>query len=1273
VNQDRVQIPAAIVSQPQWSQLVRLDRRFAGIDGLRVPIIRHPRLLVPIDLQALYVPPDGDQELLARVPLALRTDADPATSPFDPGTARPPGVHLHWAMPDALVRGRSVDGKPVFAALPDRWVVLRLLAPVGVAAVRVDGWVVEADVARVVPLASWPDQAESEPTHGTALSTAELTAAAGGSPLWPAFYDASFGRFALHDPLDTLGDPKQISDGSATYLVCGWWSDPSLDPLDVAHTEQSLQDRLAELRWAAASGQTGDRDDRSERARFSTAVTSLGMTVAERYAIPPPTKEVQHAATTAPTEVAFHVASPAAAALLEGAASAYVGEHTWPRSSLLHGMVLGVPVAGPVSADGRPGRDATGVALGLHLDDVAGAFAAEQLASNADDRRVLERTLSAFTGGLIPRIATADGAADLDEYEHGAGFHFRSMGTEGTDWLRIGAGGAGVTAGRQARGRAGGTAPAGPPPVVHGGGGALRAELAFSAIRPSFLLADQMTVADGLRPAVPSGLDEPTSAGVEAVPRAAPRAARALDPHVAIKGAGPSLRHGHDGDASPDAKLRCRWPAQIVTAVQHVVTGEQVLRSLPTSGVPDEVLGLAREAVLLNPYLAPWQADAAAQLGMAERGTALTRTSAEAVLRFGANAVYGVGVAPALAGVETDRSTTYAPTPLVVALHEQLRRRSLLVGIEPDPIAVTSWAQPWVPLLLDWEAEVATNDRIDAWDLAEVDLEPTGDDPAKVTRRVTGRTMVTSGAARRLALAVRDFLNAEDALEAATGGPGQVAQPDEDRLAALATVVDRLDLISVTLQGVRAELLGLGDIPDIEVTAVDGERTPALVTAGTIVLKRLSLVDAFGRLLDVPVDHVVVPEREYVAEQTLRLRPRLNVDARWMLRLVDPGDTTEQPAEACVDQRPDGHPVNPVAGFLLPDHIDEALELFDAAGTPIGQLFHEAVGGGVAWEIAPGRPGPPDAGPLYDLTGSVVALGALAAGVVAADADARSGQALSPGNESALSALLRAIDTTLWSVDPLAAMGTEHIAGLVGRPIAVVAATLRLDLRPDRAQVDPDDADAVAAWHALVTACADRAFPVQLGTLTRADDSLLAFFVDGDFRRAHLVDRAVREAAVEGGRSRGFQSAYGSIPEFPAPDAVTNPYVLADDRVLVRPGQTVRLHLLMHPAGKVHLTSGILPRKSLALAREWTAPGLSVMSPSVRVGPVLLDPAKVRLPKVNALGDTQAWTRRDTPGSWRDDPILAATQSALLPELPHEVQEGYIRVIPGLKDDEGSS
>jgi hypothetical protein len=62
------------------------------------------------------------------------------------------------------------------------------------------------------------------------------------------------------------------------------------------------------------------------------------------------------------------------------------------------------------------------------------------------------------------------------------------------------------------------------------------------------------------------------------------------------------------------------------------------------------------------------------------------------------------------------------------------------------------------------------------------------------------------------------------------------------------------------------------------------------------------------------------------------------------------------------------------------------------------------------------------------------------------------------------------------------------------------------------------------------------------------------------------------------------------------------------------------------------------------------------------MGPVLVDPETIRLPKPSALPKEQVWTRRDTPTSWRDDPILAATQDALLPETAALVEEGYVRV-----------
>ncbi len=115
------------------------------------------------------------------------------------------------------------------------------------------------------------------------------------------------------------------------------------------------------------------------------------------------------------------------------------------------------------------------------------------------------------------------------------------------------------------------------------------------------------------------------------------------------------------------------------------------------------------------------------------------------------------------------------------------------------------------------------------------------------------------------------------------------------------------------------------------------------------------------------------------------------------------------------------------------------------------------------------------------------------------------------------------------------------------------------------------------------------------------------------------------------------------------------------------------LTLLMHPAGKVHLTSGVLPRKALALARDWVAPGLAAIAPSLRTGPVLDRPRPGAAAEgVGVRRKDQIFIWRDTPATWQDDAILAATQTALLPDLPPEVQEGWIRVAPDAPANAGA-
>jgi hypothetical protein len=352
-----------------------------------------------------------------------------------------------------------------------------------------------------------------------------------------------------------------------------------------------------------------------------------------------------------------------------------------------------------------------------------------------------------------------------------------------------------------------------------------------------------------------------------------------------------------------------------------------------------------------------------------------------------------------------------------------------------------------------------------------------------------------------------------------------------------------------------------------------------------------------------------------------------------------------------------------VAGFLLPDHMDESLEVFATDGRPLGELLHDPFSDAVTWEIAPGRTDvAPAAGPTEDPDVTHHRVGWIAAGLVAADATARQGTPDRSETESALSALLRAIDTTLWTVDPFGSLGQEHIAGLVGRPIAVVAARLSLDVYSDVADQAYIDEALRTGREAAYRNLAALELPVRLGEITRSDDGLLGYFVEDDYSHFHVVDKVIVQEALPSGRGKGVLDPDGPPPGDAVP--IDHPYVDASGVLRIHPGQTVRLTLLMHPGGNVYLTSGILPRTSRALSRDWIDPGLRVLAPSLRCGPLLIDADKVRLPKVASFPAEQLFTHRDTPTSWKDDPILAATQSALLPDEPPQVQEGWVRIAP---------
>lgn len=1286
-------------------------------------LLREHRLLVPIDLQALVVPPGGTEPMV-RLPMLVAgpngqvvTEAeDGMPDPFDAGTPREPGVHLHWAMPDALLRGsfRGADdgsaNRLALPALPDRWLVLRIVLPKGASEPALTGWVLEADRAIAVPLAQWQEGGGAAGTPaGATIERTRLTGTVGGAVSWSGVYDAVLNRYAFHDPLTGVAN---ADEDCASYLVAGWWSDPALDPLDKARNNGSLHEMLETLRWRLLYEWGDAAWSRQQDQAQADLRKALGLETADRGGVKRPVKKstLRASAAAAAAPKAFVPVDKSvvatqklvtASAFASDAATRYVAPAWHLRSSLLHGAIYGVPMGGDVSVDRRPAADGIALALGLHDDDLLAGLAASQ--ATPDQRRAAERLITAFTAQKVNRLGSPDGAVELEEHEHAAGFASLPSGSAGTDRFvqRVQTGGTGgLGLGRRRKEHAGivaktmatsfGGAPAAQAPLA-------RTHLAFAG-KPNLVKATEMMINDLARSRVGEVL-APTEARV--VERPAPRWAFATDPMVALRGAGRSLRHGNDGRGSADGKLTCRWPTHVITEIDGVIAKDRFIRSLGNGSVPAEALTLAREVLLHDPYHDEWIAAALAPPG-AGRSALLTRLKAESVLRFGRDGRYDGGTV-ALASVAAPalpRGVRAAPRALQPGVREQqamvadeLRKFSLYKGADPDLVGVTTWAQPWVPMWLEWELKVEGLDppSLAAWQLREVDLEAAVTTIEGDSVVLRGRSQLTSGAARTLHDAITDWLAAEDLLD--DDGAGQIDEALEDSYRVLAASVKHLDVVTATLDGLRSQLLGLPVSDGLRrPAAAQGVSQPAPVAAprsvlaGGVTLTRARLLDAFGRTLDVPVDGAITPTRETVDGRPglLQLRPRLLRPSRWLLRLVDAATPVgSEGTEARVDQVEAALQVNPVAGFVMPDHLDESLELFGADGAPIGELLHEPVSGGVMWEIAAGREGPADASPHHGLAPAQKPLADFAVALVAADAKARAGAPRSSEEapaESALSALLRAIDTTLWTVDSFAALGSEHVAGLVGRPVAVVRAQLRLELQPPTG-IDLGDPVRAEEWAQAERDAQRHAFPVRIGELTRSDDGVLGFFVDDDYSRFRLVDKVIAAQAAEAGRGQGRLGVLEQAANLPPTNPIAHAYIAGTDdadTLALHIGQTVTLTILMAPTGKMTLTSGLLPRKSHALARDWVGPGLQAIAPSLRTGPVLVEvdlakEGQVRLPKVSVFGKDQNFLWRDTPASWRTDAILAATQGALLPDEPAEFREGWIRVAPTKPDEEAST
>ena len=584
----------------------------------------------------------------------------------------------------------------------------------------------------------------------------------------------------------------------------------------------------------------------------------------------------------------------------------------------------------------------------------------------------------------------------------------------------------------------------------------------------------------------------------------------------------------------------------------------------------------------------------------------------------------------------------------------------------PSPVSLNLWKhQAWVPIIADLRIQFTPNSS--GWSMGNYDFElnpsssTSGQTPFEFERRIP----VSHSTGRLLADRLRRFLEEESILDE-NGEDGVI---NSDEAGAIQIMIDEYlhrDLLTISLSSIDE--------------AIDEISADLALRSGSLEIKALSIIDAFGQVVEFQttggfMDGVRVGlslETPDDSNNILLMKPRIPRGARLNLRLLsydeDQAEANSGSSILALDPDDDMIPParSPVCGFLLPDHIEWAMEVFDHNGEAKGQLRvgdrhwgHLGIQKGqLAWDIAPGLPSPvgelPDSGNIHldRLLHSMIDIGLVddiergkwddldenADGEL--DEDEMGDFSGENTGEGVLSAILRAIDTTNWHSDPYGKGGDDYPAFYMGRPVAVVRAVLRLEV----SQTTP-----------MPENLRKHAFEVRLGAIENRLDGLLGYFVNDDYTRFNTVYPIQNGAPVH--------------PE----TSIDHEFLDFDPTLEIRPEEDIYLTLLMNPQSAVHVTSGILPQKEIVLLREHWQDAVAKIAPTFKVGPVLVDPTSVRMPvddmKPNLIWK---WTHRETPSEWIEGPIKRSDSLAGLPHGKMTAYEGWIKLDIDENQDSGN-
>lgn len=742
-------------------------------------------------------------------------------------------------------------------------------------------------------------------------------------------------------------------------------------------------------------------------------------------------------------------------------------------------------------------------------------------------------------------------------------------------------------------------------------------------------------------------------------------------PTLLVAGAVSSTPYQEGADP---AGLPCRFTGQTLTGLEVIdvangltqlteVTAAQMLAavSLPTGdALPKEYPDLAGEWMLLDTGNAAWMA------ALLFQNAGVTNPS-QAQL---------AGLTKTVQTLQGIPGNSQPTGPLTAQV---LSEAAGFVGTMPPALCALPYSPAWVPLFIDWQAgwspsAATVADMLSPWMLADGSYVYTwtGSAVPAASATYTGRTLLNTALASQFTASVEAFVASPELAELPTY--------QQTLLQQAATVLPTYDVITQAIPEFNAALITRAGSTtgltyssgnpsfDATVNAYLAE-SPSLVpipgtlsqppgfyplAAGHFNLGRLWVVDAFGQALILANDGQVLPIRasSVLTAPTsgsdnlsyIQVAPKIGAQARLNLQPLDATDDTV-PANSA-------DATAPIAGWLLPNHLDNSLQVFDASGTALGAIMPviNDAGAGLRWDPAPGVNVP------------LGALPAIPNPHVSQFVNALLATQVSQGQQ-ALTDLLDAIDTSLWATAPRGQPVDITTAALVGCPIAIVRASIALesfgDLPYDQAWDDTTTDDDGGLSQVPMT--------TYVGDLSLSENGVLGFFLNDDYSLFRPARGYQAEAKASGlsavrrtlGQGRGLQSLVGKTPTIL--DEASG-YVSDQPGFPLLPnGPASLLTVLLDPRGLLTALNGLLPIATAPLAPGPIAQGLANLDAIFRVGPILWDSQSPDVP-LPAIGSAQwDWVARTGVGVWETQSNLPTTvRQTIIPPRTLALREGWL-------------